>query len=83
VSDISDLIAIAFVRRTLMELGFQLNPDAMGRQADVGALELWVHEPRPELGGATPLAVLKTESGEDRIREVLRGLSESGSGLGS
>jgi hypothetical protein len=82
VADISDLIAIAFVRRALMELGFQLSPDAMSRQADVGALEMWVRLARPELGGATPLAVLQTESGEARIREVLKGLVEPGAGLG-
>jgi len=45
-----------------MEVGFQLNPDARGRQADVVALELWLRESRPELGGAMPLAVLQTES---------------------
>lgn len=65
-----------------MELGYSLDPVAMSCQGDVGALEIWVHTVRPELAGATPLAVLRAESGQERIREVLRGLVEAGAGLG-
>ena len=72
--NIADLLAIAFVRRTLLELGFQLNPETLERHVNVGALELWIHERRDDLGGETPLAMMRDEAGMERLRDVLKAM---------
>lgn len=75
---ITDLLAIAKVRRMLMELGLEISPAAMGAEAlHVGALELWLHQRHDSLQGATPLEALQTQAGEDSVRLLLRTLSES------
>ena len=50
---VSDLLALATIRRILLELGHALQPEAPGTL--VGPLELWMHQPRPELDGLSPL----------------------------
>ena len=49
------MLALATIRRTLLELGHALQPEAPGTL--VGPLELWTHQPRPELDGLSPLQV--------------------------
>lgn len=66
---VNDLMAIATVRRLLLELGHQLLPEGSGGL--VGPLTLWVAEPRPELDSCSPLQVLGLPEGEARVRQVL------------
>ena len=66
---VSDLLALATIRRILLELGHALQPEAPGTL--VGPLELWMHQPRAELDGQSPLRALATVDGEARVRECL------------
>lgn len=68
----NDLMALTVVRRLLLELGYELQPEHV--DSSVGPLWLWLHEPRPELAGATPLAALQVEDGEAKVRLCLRSL---------
>ena len=66
---VSDLLALATIRRILLELGLALQPEAAGTL--VGPLELWMHEPRPQLDGQSPLQALAGADGEARVRGCL------------
>ena len=66
---ISDLLALAVIRRILLELGHPLQPEAPGTL--VGPLEIWMHQPRPELDGQSPLRALAMTDGEIRVRRFL------------
>jgi len=66
---VSDLLALATIRRILLELGHALQPEAPGTL--VGPLELWMHQPRPELDGQSPLQALAGADGEARVRACL------------
>ena len=70
---VSDLLALATIRRILLELGHALQPEAPGTL--VGPLELWMHTPRPQLGGQTPLQALAGIDGEARVRGCLSDIS--------
>jgi len=70
--DVSDLLAVALVRRVLMELGYHLDPDQVGRHKEIGPIEMWLRERRADLDGEAPITVLRTHGGEDRVRESLR-----------
>jgi len=48
-NSISDLMALAIIRRLLLELGHPLQPERP--ETLIGPVELWVHEPRPSLTG--------------------------------
>jgi hypothetical protein len=72
VSPIADLMALATVRRLLLELGHELQPEAPGTL--VGPLEQWMHQPRPQLSGQSPMQTLAGPDGEARVRECLREL---------
>ena len=50
---VNDLMAIATVRRLLVELEYQLLPEAA--EGRIGPLSLWIVQPRPELQGQSPL----------------------------
>jgi hypothetical protein len=65
-----DLMALALVRRMLLELGYTVQPDAAVDH--IGALEVWLHEPVDELGGLSPMGVLKELDGSARLRDHLR-----------
>lgn len=65
----NDLMAIATVRRLIVEMGLQLQPE--GPAGLVGPLSLWIAQPRPELDGLTPQQALSEVDGEERIRRVL------------
>lgn len=65
-----DLLALATIRRLLLELGAPLGPEVDGTL--VGPLERWMHEPREDLGGATPLSALSAPEGVDQVRQCLR-----------
>lgn len=69
-------MAIATVRRLLLELGHQLLPE--GSDGLVGPVTLWVAEPRPELDGRSPLQVLGLREGEERVRQVLVAMLSAG-----
>jgi hypothetical protein len=69
---VSDLLALATIRRMLLELGHVLQPEAPGTL--VGPLELWMRLPRPELDGRSPLQTLGAPDGEARVRACLNGL---------
>jgi Protein of unknown function (DUF2384) len=66
---ISDLLALAIIRRILLELGHTLQPEAPGTL--VGPLELWMHESRAALNGQSPLRALTEPAGEQRVRQCL------------
>ena len=66
---VNDLMAIATVRRLLVELEYQLLPEAA--EGRIGPLSLWIVQPRPELQGRSPLQVLGMPEGEQRLRQVL------------
>lgn len=69
---ISDLLALAQVRRTLLELGYRMQPDAAaGPDGGIGALEAWLHTPHAALDGATPMQALQGEGGHQRIQQLL------------
>lgn len=67
---VSDLMVIAFVRRVLLELGAELQPDAH-HDPSVGPLEVWIHQPHVGLGGKTPYTVLQEQGGSLRVRGML------------
>jgi len=69
----NDRLALAIVRRLLLELGAPLGPEVDG--ALVGPLECWMHEPREDLGGSTPLRALASSEGVDQVRKTLRMIS--------
>lgn len=69
-SSIQDLLALATIRRLLLELGAPLGPEVDGTL--VGPLERWMHEPREDLGGDTPLSALSAPEGVDQVRQCLR-----------
>ena len=69
VPEMRDLMALATVRRLLLELGFVLLPE--GHDQRIGPLELWIHEPRAELDGRTPLEILATPGGEGVLKTCL------------
>jgi hypothetical protein len=68
-----DLLALATIRRLLLELDAPLGPEVDGTL--VGPLERWMHEPREDLGGVTPLSALSTPEGVDQVRQSLRRMS--------
>ena len=74
-SRVSDLLALATIRRILLELGHALQPESPGTL--VGPLELWMHQPRPELEGQSPLRALAAADGEARVRACLLDLTAS------
>jgi len=76
-SGVSDLLALATIRRILLELGHALQPEAPGTL--VGPLELWMRVPRAQLDGLSPMQVLAGTGGEERVRaciaELVRAVS--------
>ncbi len=72
-------MAIATIRRMLIELGLELPPGEVENR--MGLLSQWISQPRPDLAGQTPLQVLSTPDGEMRLRQVFTALL-SGGGAG-
>lgn len=70
----NDLMALALARRMLLELGYSMKPDASVDQ--IGALELWLHEPVDGLGGLSPLRVLGEQDGQEKLRAHLQKMLE-------
>ena len=66
---VSDLMALAMIRRMLLELGCEVRPEEPGLL--VGPLELWMHEPRAQLDGLSPLQAMQKPDGADRVRLCL------------
>lgn len=62
-------MALAIIRRLLLELGHPLQPERP--ETLIGPVELWMHEPRPQLDGQSPLQALAGPAGEQRVRECL------------
>ena len=67
-----DLLALATIRRLLVELGAPLGPEVDGTL--VGPVERWMHEPREDLGGSTPLRALSAPEGVNQVRQCLRSM---------
>jgi hypothetical protein len=65
-SSIADLMAIATIRRLLLELGHPLQPERHGTL--VGPVELWMHEPRPTRQFEIEIDVLVRTSRNNRSR---------------
>ena len=72
-NQLADLMVLARLRRMLLELGVELALDR--HDGTAGALELWMHQPRPELDGQTPLVAMQDDTGESRVRACLSGLA--------
>lgn len=72
---VRELLAVATVRRLLLELGHELLPERSDML--VGPLALWIHQPREEWGALTPLQVLNLPDGELRLRSCLLALVRS------
>lgn len=65
----NDLMALALVRKMLLELGYSMKPDASVEQ--IGALEVWLHEPDEGLAGLSPLRTLAEQDGQTKLRAHL------------
>lgn len=65
----NDLLALATMRRILLELGHE-SPPALIEQP----LELWMRMPRSELDGHSALMALGSMGGEQRVRAFLEQL---------
>ena len=71
-SQVGDLMALALVRRLLLEMGFETQPDGLGTEGmAVGALEVWIHTRHPGLEGKTPLQALQEPQSEQQVRLLL------------
>lgn len=70
-----DLLALATIRRLLLEMNHVLVPESA--LADAGALEVWMHQARNDLNGLSPLGVLSLEDGEAQLRVCLARLLSS------
>lgn len=68
----SDLMAIAIVRRLLLETGIGHNPDDLACfDGAASRLQVWLLAPHAALGGECPLRVLQDRDGTERLRAVL------------
>ena len=72
-ASISDLLAVATVRRLLLEMGIQ--SEATGGLT--GPLGVWVMQPRDDLGGLSPLEALRTTTGEADLKACLSVMAAS------
>lgn len=70
----NDLMAVATIRRLLIQLGYTMSPE--DPKGLVGPLTLWISQPREDLAGQTPLAALTQPQGEARVSEVLQRMLE-------
>ncbi len=69
----SELMALARLRRMLLELGVQIG--LHDSNATAGLLQAWMAAPREDLGGLTPLAALQTPEGTEMVRSCLQELA--------
>lgn len=67
-------MALATIRRLLLELGRPAGPESSDHT--IGPIELWMRQPRTDLDGLTPLAVLSLSDGVDRVRHSLTAMIE-------
>ena len=67
-----DLIAIAKVRRLLLNLEHDLAPEQL--EALVGPLNHWIAAPAEDLDGRSPMRVLDEPEGEGRLLAYLNRL---------
>lgn len=83
---VRDLIAMARVRRLLLEMGQELIPAAQGETVpEQVSLELWVRTPNEDLDGLNPIEMLDLPGGEARVVRLLAqllGLDDSGAANG-
>ena len=71
----NDLLALAIVRRLLLQLGEEL-PANRANNVQFGSLELWLRVRRSDLNGQSPLEVLREVDGEARLGASLRRMLE-------
>lgn len=72
-NSLADLMVLARLRRMLLELGIELALDR--HEGTAGALEIWMHQTRPELDGQTPLMAMQDEIGAGKVRACLATLA--------
>ncbi len=71
----NDLMALALVRRMLLEIGYSMKPDASLHQ--IGALEVWLHEPVEGLEGLSPIRMLAEQDGQVKLKAHLEKMLEA------
>lgn len=73
-------MALATIRKLLLELGRPAGPESSDHTT--GPIELWMRQPRADLDGMTPLAVLSSSDGVDRVRLSLKAMIETAGPVG-
>lgn len=69
---IRTLMALARVRRVLLEMGMEFIPAALGEGApEQVSLEEWLHAPQDVLDGRTHLEMLDLPGGEGQVARAL------------
>lgn len=69
----TDLMAIAIVRRLMLFAGIARDPSSFGDAAD--ELGSWIARPRADFGGLSPRQMLELEDGEEMVLRCLGGSS--------
>lgn len=67
---ISSLLAVAIVRKLLLELDISEEPD--GCSVFAQRLEVWVSQPVEDFNGRSPAEVLAASGGDDMVRSWLQ-----------
>ena len=78
ITGICELMAVATVRRLLLELGYKMLPEPTGTL--VGPLARWIHQPRPEWGLAHAAASIEPSRRETPIAYLPRRAREQFAG---
>lgn len=77
---VSDLMAVAIIRRILLELGH--DPLEVGPSEAMWSVEVWMHHALAALAGLNPLQALQGPNGLENVRLCLVALVASSSGPG-
>lgn len=67
---VKDLLAIATIRRLILELGEDGDPDRIERA--LGPLDLWARIRTDELGGCNPIEAIDNEQGRQALANILK-----------
>jgi len=66
------LIALAHVRRIMIDLGHELTPEVLDTEVPlVEVIETWIHQPLATHDGKTPAELVATEEGLGHVRAEL------------
>jgi hypothetical protein len=69
---VSDLLALAIIRRMLLQLGHA--SDADDPAVHTGSVERWMRQPLAQLEGKSPLQALQQADGHERVFQCLSDL---------